>query len=296
MDGEMVPWDDAKIHVLSHVIHYGSAVFEGARLYKHPRGLAMWRMRDHVARLYESARLMRMEIPFSRDEIHAAIAETVKANGLGACYVRPVVYRGPGPAGVNPLGNPVQVFIAAWEWGKYLGEEGLTEGVDVCVSSFRRMAPDTHLAMGKVAGNYVNSSLAKMEAVLGGFAEGILLDVNGHVSEGSGENIFVIYKGRLCTPPLGASILSGITRDCVAQIARDIGLAVEETMVTREMLYIADELFFSGTAAELTPIRSVDRIPVGNGRRGPITERLQDAFFDIIEGRADDPHEWLEFI
>jgi branched-chain amino acid aminotransferase len=296
MDGEMVAWDDAKIHVLSHVIHYGSGVFEGARVYEHPKGPAMFRMRDHVRRLTESAKMLRMEISWSADELYEAIRETVKKNGLDACYVRPVVYRGAGPAGVNPLSNPVNVFIAVWPWGAYLGDEALNEGVDVCTSSFRRMAPDTHLPMGKVVGNYVNSQYAKMEAVLGGFAEAIMLDVYGNLAEGSGENLFVIRDERIYTPMYGNTVLGGITRNCAMVLAKELGYEVVEQALPREFLYVADEAFFTGTAAEVTPIRSVDRMPVGEGSRGPITEKIQKAFFDIIEGREEDRYEWLEFV
>jgi len=296
MDGEMVAWDDAKIHVLSHVIHYGTGVFEGGRVYEHPRGAAMFRMHDHVRRLIESAKMMRMEIPFSHDELYEAIRETIKINKLETCYVRPVVYRGVGPAGVNPLGNPVNVFIAVWPWGAYLGEEALNEGVDVCTSSFRRMAPDTHLPMGKVAGNYVNSQYAKMEAVLGGFAEAIMLDTSGNLAEGSGENLFVVRDERIYTPQFGNTVLGGITRNCAMTLAKELGYEVVEQSIPREFLYVADEAFFTGSAAEVTPIRSVDRLPVGKGARGPITKKIQSAFFDIIEGRADDRFEWLEFV
>jgi branched-chain amino acid aminotransferase len=296
MDGELVAWEDAKIHVMSHVIHYGSGVFEGARVYAHPKGSAMFRMRDHVTRLFQSAKMLRMEIAFSPEQVMDAIRETVGVNKLKACYVRPLAYRGTGRAGVNPLNNPTRLFIAVWEWGKYLGEGALTDGVDVCVSSYRRMAPDTHLAMGKITGNYVNSSLAKMEAVLLGFAEAVMLDSHGNLSEGTGENLFVVRNGTIYTPPFGASILGGITRDCVFRLAPDLGLRLEEAVLPREMLYSADEAFFSGTAAEITPIRTVDRIAVGNAKRGPVTERLQRALFDILEGRAEDRHEWLEFL
>lgn len=296
MNGEMIPWDDAKIHVLSHVIHYGSAVFEGCRVYETPKGPAMLRMAEHTQRLLHSAKMLRMEPKYSHAEILQAIRDTVKVNKLRSCYVRPVIYRGLGPAGVNPLRNAVDAFIAVWPWGKYLGEAALNEGVDVCISSFRRMAPDTHLPMGKVAGNYVNSQYAKMEAVLNGFAEGILLDVSGNISEGSGENLFVVRDGRLMTPGFGNSVLGGITRNCIMQLAEEMGLKVGEQTIPREMLYVADEVFFTGTAAEVTPIRSVDRMPVGDGKRGPITERLQTAYFEIIEGRVDDRFGWLEIL
>ena len=296
MNGELVPWDEANIHVLSHVIHYGSGVFEGCRVYETPKGPAMLRMDDHTRRLIGSARMLRMECQYSHAEIMQAIRDTVHANKLKSCYVRPVIYRGLGPAGVNPLDNAVDMFIAVWSWGKYLGDEALNEGVDVCISSFRRMSPDTHLPMGKIAGNYVNSQFAKMEAVLNGFAEGILLDSTGNISEGSGENLFVVRDGRVLTPGFGSSVLGGITRDCVMQLAREQGIEVVEQTIPREMLYIADEAFFTGTAAEVTPIRSVDHIAVGKGRRGPITEALQKAYFDIIEGRVEDRFGWLELI
>ncbi len=296
MDGELVPWDEAKIHVLAHVIHYGSGAFEGARVYAHPKGSAMLRMGDHVRRLLESSKMLRMEVPYSAEEILQAIRDTVAANKLDACYVRPMIYRGVGPAGVNPLANPVNMFIAVWEWGKYLGDEALNDGVDVCVSNFRRMAPDTHLPMGKVAGNYVNSQYAKMEAVLGGFSEAILLDHTGNLAEGSGENLFLVRDRKIYTPGFGNTVLGGITRNCVITLAQELGYEVTEQSMPREMLYIADEAFFCGTAAEVTPIRSVDRLPVGAGSRGPVTKEIQSAFFDILEGRAEDRHGWLEFL
>jgi branched-chain amino acid aminotransferase len=296
MNGELVAWDDAKIHVLSHVIHYGSGVFEGCRVYETPKGPAMLRMGDHTRRLIHSAKMLRMESPYSFDELMQGIRDTVHANKLKSCYVRPVIYRGLGPAGVNPLGCSVDAFIAVWPWGKYLGEEALNEGVDVCISSFRRMSPDTHLPMGKVAGNYVNSQYAKMEAVLNGFAEGILLDASGNISEGSGENLFVVRDGQIFTPGFGNSILGGITRDCVMKLAAEQGIEIVVQPIPREMLYVADEAFFTGTAAEVTPIRSVDRLPVGGGSRGPVTESLQKAYFDIIEGRVEDRFGWLEII
>ncbi|RKZ18522.1 branched chain amino acid aminotransferase [bacterium] len=296
MNGKMVAWDDANIHVLSHVIHYGSGVFEGCRVYETPQGPAMLRMADHTRRLLHSAKMLRMEPRWSHQELLQAIRDTVHANKLKSCYVRPVIYRGLGPAGVNPLGNEIDAFIAVWPWGKYLGEEALNEGVDVCISSFRRMAPDTHLPMGKVVGNYVNSQYAKMEAVLNGFAEGILLDGTGNISEGSGENLFIVRDGKIMTPGFGSSVLGGITRDCIIKLAAEQGIEVSEQSIPREMLYVADEAFFTGTAAEVTPIRSVDRMPVGDGKRGPITESLQKAYFDIIEGRVEDRFDWLEVI
>jgi branched-chain amino acid aminotransferase len=296
MSGTLVPWDDARIHIGSHVIHYGSAVFEGVRCYKTPKGPAVFRLDAHTERLFNSAKIYWMEPSFSHDQVNAAILETIRANKLDACYVRPVVYRGAGPLGVNPLGTPVEVAIMVWDWGKYLGQEALEEGVDVCVSSWTRMAPNTLPAMAKSAGNYLNSQLIKVEAVKGGFAEGIALDAAGYVSEGSGENLFAVVKGRLVTPPLVSSILPGITRDTVVTLARRLGIQVEEKALPREMLYLADELFFTGTAAEITPIRSVDRQKVGAGKRGPVTAVLQKAFFDVIECRTKDEHGWLTFV
>jgi len=296
MSGKLVPWDDANIHIGSHVIHYGSAVFEGVRCYKTPRGSAVFRLDAHTERLFNSAKIYWMEPRWSADEVNAAILETIAANRLEACYIRPVVYRGAGQLGVNPLGSPVEVAVMVWDWGKYLGQEALEQGVDVCVSSWTRMAPNTIPAMAKSAANYMNSQLIKVEAVKGGFAEGIALDANGHVSEGSGENLFAVFKGRLVTPPLVSSVLPGITRDTVLTLARKLGVPVEEKSLPREALYLADELFFTGTAAEVTPIRSVDRHTIGKGRRGPVTEALQRAFFDVIECRAGDEHGWLTFV
>jgi branched-chain amino acid aminotransferase len=296
MSGKLVPWDDARIHIGSHVVHYGSAVFEGIRCYKTRKGSAVFRLDAHTERLFNSAKIYWMEIPWTRDEVDAAILETIGANKLEACYIRPVVYRGAGQLGVNPLGSPVELSVMVWDWGKYLGQEALEHGVDVCVSSWTRMAPNTLPAMAKSAGNYLNSQLIKVEAVKGGFAEGIALDSQGYVSEGSGENIFVVSRGRLITPPLVSSVLPGITRDSVLALARRLGIPVEEKVLPREMLYLADELFFTGTAAEITPIRSVDRHAVGAGSRGPVTAALQKAFFDVIEGNASDEHGWLTFV
>ena len=296
MNGTLVPWDDAKIHLGSHVIHYGSAVFEGVRCYKTPKGSAVFRLDAHTERLFASAKIYWMDLPYTAEQLNEAILETIRANKLEACYIRPIVYRGVGELGVNPLSSPVDVAVMVWEWGKYLGQEALEQGVDVCVSSWNRVAPNTLPAMAKAAGNYLSSQLIKVEAVKGGFAEGIALDSAGYVSEGSGENLFAVIKGRLVTPPLIASVLPGITRDTVLALARKLGLEVEEKALPREMLYLADELFFSGTAAEITPIRSVDRRPVGRGSRGPVTASLQQAFFDVIECRAADEHGWLTFV
>jgi branched-chain amino acid aminotransferase len=295
MSGTLVPWDDARIHIGSHVVHYGSAVFEGIRCYNTKKGSAVFRLEAHTERLFNSAKVYWMELRWTPEQVNAAILDTIRANKLEACYVRPVVYRGAGQLGVNPLGSPVELAVMVWDWGKYLGKEALEEGVDVCVSSWSRMAPNTLPAMAKSAGNYLNSQLIKVEAVKGGFAEGIALDVAGYVSEGSGENLFAVTKGRLLTPPLVSSVLPGITRDSVLTLARGLGIGVEEEALPREMLYLADELFFTGTAAEITPIRSVDRQTVGTGRRGPVTAALQKAFFDVVEGGADE-HGWLTFV
>jgi branched-chain amino acid aminotransferase len=293
MNGQLVDFADAKIHAFSHVLHYGSGMFEGARVYKTKMGSAAFRLDEHIDRMYHSCKVYRMEVPYSRERFREAIFETIHANGFDECYIRPVVYRGLGALGVNPFRSPVEVLIAVWRWGKYLGEEAIEKGVDVCVSSWNRMAPNTFPAMAKATGNYLNSALIKMEAITNGYTEGIALDNAGRISEGSGENIFLVYRGRILTPPLAGTILPGITRDSIMTIARDAGYTVVEQQIAREMLYIADEVFFTGTAAEVTPIRSVDRIPVGNGARGPVTERLQKEFFGLLRGERDDPYGWL---
>jgi branched-chain amino acid aminotransferase len=292
-NGKFVDWDDAKIHVLSHVVSYGSAIFEGMRCYETVQGSAIFRLRDHMQRLINSAHIYRMDVPFSLDELCQASLDLVRMNKLSACYIRPIVLRGYGDIGVDPRACPIDVYFACWEWGKYLGEEALRQGVDVCVSSWNRSAPNTLPQMAKAAANYMNSQLIKMEARINGYVEGIALDVNGYVSEGSGENIFVISKGTIYTPPLGNSALPGITRESVMTICRDLDIPVTEHMIPREMLYIADEVFFSGTAAEITPLRSIDRINIGSGERGPITKRIQDEFFAITTGKAHDRHGWL---
>ena len=293
MNGALVPWDEARIHVGAHVIHYGSAVFEGIRCYSTAEGPAVFRLDAHMERLFNSAKIYWMELPWSQEQLNEAILETIQVNRLKSCYIRPIAYRGFGQLGVNPLDCPVEVAILVWEWGKYLGAEALEQGVDVCVSSWNRLAPNTLPAMAKSAANYMNSQLIKVDAVKGGFVEGIALDTQGFVSEGSGENLFVVSKGRLITPPLVSSVLPGITRDTVINLAHRLDIPVEEKALPREMLYLADELFFTGTAAEVTPIRSVDRRTIGAGKRGPVTESLQKAFFDVIEGRAGDEHGWL---
>jgi len=292
-NGRFIPWDEAKIHVLSHVVSYGSSVFEGIRCYATPSGPAVFRLREHVRRMIDSARIYRMEIPFSREELEAAMLELVRVNRMNACYLRPIAIRGYGDIGVHPGKNPIDVYVACWEWGKYLGEEALTSGVDVCVSSWTRMAPNTLPALSKAGANYMNSQLIKMEAVANGYSEGIGLDVAGYVSEGSGENIFLVRDGKIYTPPLSASVLPGITRDTVLTLARELGIPVVEALVPREMLYIADEVFFSGTAAEITPIRSIDKIVIGKGKRGPVAEQLQKEFFAVIHGSRPDAWGWL---
>jgi branched-chain amino acid aminotransferase len=292
-DGRLVPWDQATVHIGAHAIHFGSSVFEGIRAYTLPSGPAIFCLEAHLDRLWASCKVFRMEIPYSRDQIRQAIWETIRANGHEACYIRPIIFRGWGTVGVNPRVCPLHVGIMTLEMGKYLGADALEQGVDVCVSSWRRMAPDTHPAAAKLGGNYVNSQFIAMEALDHGYTEGIALDINGYVSEGSGENIFVVRQGRLHTPPLTASILDGITRRCVVTLAADLALEVREESVPRELLYVADEVFFTGTAAEITPIRSVDGVPVGDGRRGPITSQLMKAFFEIVEGRVPDRHGWL---
>ncbi len=296
MNGKLVPWDDAKIHVGCHVIHYGSAVFEGIRCYSTPEGPAVFRLDAHTQRLYDSAKVYRMDVPWSQAEFNQATLDTIGANRMDACYIRPVIYRGYGQLGVNPFPCPVDAFIMVWDWGKYLGSEALEKGVDVRISSWTRIAPNTLPAMAKTAGNYMNSQLIKMEAIKEGYSEGIALDAEGHVSEGSGENLFVVKKDVLITPPLVSSVLPGITRDSVIALARKVGIQVVEERMPRELLYLADEAFFTGTAAEITPIRSVDRISIGRGARGPVTETLQKAFFDVIECRVPDEFGWLTYV
>ena len=296
MNGKLVEWKDANIHIASHVIHYGSGVFEGARVYDTPKGSAILRLDAHMARLVASAKIYRMECPYTQEQLEKAVIDTVQVNGFKACYIRPLMYRGYAALGVNPLPCPVDVAIMVWEWGTYLGADALEKGVDVCVSSWNRMAPNTFPSLSKTSGNYANAALIRMEAESNGYSEGIALDTFGYVSEGSGENIFIVRNGVVHTPPLSASILPGITRDMVIQIAEDLGYRVSQENIPREMLYIADELFFVGTAVELTPVRSVDKIKVGNGRRGPITEAIQRRFLDVISGKAPDTHGWLTYV
>ncbi len=295
MNGTLVNWDDAKIHVLSHVIHYGSSWFEGIRCYETKKGSAIFRLDLHIDRLFDSAKIYRSAIPFTKQEVEKAIKETIHANKLKACYIRPIAYRGYGDVGVNPLGCPVDLTIAVWEWGKYLGSDALEKGIDVRFASWNRAAPNTFPTMAKAGGNYLNSQLIKMEAIADGYAEGIALGVNGTISEGSGENIFVVRNGKIYTPPLVDAILPGITRASVLQLATDAGYEIVEAEIPREMVYVSDEVFFTGTAAEISPIRSIDRMMIGEGKPGPVTKDLQKRFFDVVDN-GNDPHRWLNFI
>ncbi|MBV9502842.1 MAG: branched-chain amino acid transaminase [Acidobacteriaceae bacterium] len=292
-NGTLIPWNDAKIHVLSHVVSYGSSVFEGIRCYETKQGPAIFRAQDHARRLLDSAKIYRMDVPYSIDQLTTGMVDLITANELRACYIRPIVLRGYGDVGVLPFDNPVETYIACYPWGKYLGAEAINDGVDVCVSSWKRFAPNSLPALAKAGANYMNSQLIRMEAATNGYAEGIALDEAGYVSEGSGENLFVVRDGKVVTPPLGASILPGITRDTIIKVAGQLGTPVVEAIIPRELLYIADEVFFTGTACEVTPIRSVDRVPVGSGHRGPITQRIQERFFEIVDGTATDEFGWL---
>jgi branched-chain amino acid aminotransferase len=292
-NGEMVPWEKATVHVMTHALHYGSSVFEGIRAYETPQGAAIFRLREHIRRLFDSCRIYRMDPPFTPDQVFEACRAVVRENGLKNAYIRPLVWRGYGEMGLNPLRSPVEVMVAAMEWGAYLGAEGLEHGVDVHVSSWQRVAPNTLPAMAKAGGNYLSSQLIVMEAARNGYAEGIALDVHGWLSEGSGENLFLIRDGIIYTPPVTAALLPGITRDAVITLAQQLGYEVREQNLPREMLYLADELFFTGTAAEVTPIRSVDKLPVGSGKRGPITTAVQKAFFGLFSGETEDRWGWL---
>ncbi len=289
-NGSLIPWEQANLHVMSHVIHYGSSVFEGIRCYGQPEGSAVFRLPEHMQRLLDSAKIYRMEIPYNLEELCAAVVDVIEANGVTPCYIRPIALRGYGEIGVSPKGSPVEVYIANFPWGKYIAGHG---GADVCVSSWNRLAPNTMPSLAKAGANYMNSQLIRMEAEINGYQEGIALDVNGLVSEGSGENIFIVRNGVIFTPPLANSALSGITRDSVLTIARHLGLPVNEQPVPRELLYIADEVFFSGTAAEVQPIRSIDRILVGDGNIGPITRQIGDEFMSIANGLKPDRFGWL---
>lgn len=295
MNGRLVPWNDAKVHILSHVIHYGSSWFEGIRCYDTKKGSAIFRLDAHLRRLYDSCKIYRAEVPYSRHEIEEAIKQTIRANRLKACYIRPIVYRGYGEVGVNPVNCPIDVSIGVWEWGAYLGPEALERGIDVGVSSWRRPAPDTLPTIAKSGGNYLNSQLIRLEAMAAGYAEGIALDVFGNVSEGSGENIFLVREKTIFTPPIAAALLPGVTRSTVVTLARELGYPIVEMNIPREMLYTVEEVFFTGTAAEITPVRSVDRVTVGEGHPGPVTKEIQAAFFDVIKNGNDKFH-WLSFL
>lgn len=294
-DGQFIPWGDAMIHVLSHSVQFGSGVFEGIRCYNTPKGPAIFRLRDHLERLAHSCRIYRTELKYSVDDLHEAARELVARNGVESCYVRPMVVRGYGTAGMVPIGSPVEVYIPCWPWGAYLGDEALEQGVDACISSWQRVEPNTIPAMAKIAGNYLSGQLIKMEALANGYAEGIALSPGGMVSEGSGQNVFIVSKGVIITGPLDGSILGGITRASIIQLAADLGMTVREMHIPREMLYMADEVFFTGTAAELTPVRSVDRIQIGAGKVGPITKQLQEQYLGIAKGTIEDRHGWLSY-
>jgi branched-chain amino acid aminotransferase len=296
MNGNLVDWKDATIHVASHVVHYGSAVFEGARCYETARGPACFRLDAHVRRLLDSARIYRMEPSYDQQTLTDAVVNLIKVNNFTACYIRPLIYRGYDSLGVNPMPCPIDVAIMLWEWGAYFSQEALEEGLDVKVSTWARNAPNTTPAMAKSVANYANAQLIKMEAMAEGYGEGIALDTSGNVSEASGANIFVVRDGIIFTPPIGNSVLAGITRDSVMTLAKDLGFEVREQTVPREMLYIADEVFFCGTAAEVTPIRSVDRVKVGRGRRGPITQALQERFYQVVTGQGEDKWGWLQYL
>jgi branched-chain amino acid aminotransferase len=299
-DGEFIKWNDARVHVMSHVLHYGSSIFEGIRCYSTKRGPAVFRLPEHMQRLLNSAKIYRMDHPWTLAQLNEGAIELVRRSGMDQCYIRPILFRSldeEHPAfGVNPFPNPLACYIGAWDWGKYLGDEAIEQGVDVCVSTWNRLTPNSMPAMAKSGANYMNSQLIKMEALLNGFAEGIALDDRGYVSEGSGENIFMVAGDVVLTPPLSSSILPGITRDSVIQICQELGITIKERTIQRAALYVADELFFSGTAAEITPIRSVDRITVGKGGRGQITEKIQRAFFEITKGERKAPGDWLTYV
>jgi branched-chain amino acid aminotransferase len=292
-NGKLVPWNDAQIHIMSHVVNYGSSVFEGIRCYAGAGGPAIFRLREHIQRLLDSAKIYRIDVDYTLDQLCDASLELVAVNQTWPCYLRPIVMRGYGEAGVNPFNTPTEVYMANYPWGKYLGTGDVSEGVDVCVSSWTRIAPNTMPAMSKAGANYMNSQLIKMEAILNGYVEGIALDVNGYVSEASGANIFIVRKGKLLTPPLGNSVLPGITRDAVITLAEDIGIPIIEQMIPREMLYVAEEVFFCGTASEITPIRSIDKININSGITGPVTLALQREFFGILSGSISDRHAWF---
>ena len=295
-DGEIIRWEDATVHVLSHSVQFGSSLFEGMRCYHTPDGPAIFRLREHLRRLLDSCRIYRMQPAHTAEALAEGCREIIRRNGLNACYVRPMVVRGYGAVGMNPVASPVETYLICWPWGAYLGADALERGIDAGVSSWQRQEPNTYPAFAKAAGNYLNSQLMKVEALANGFHEAIALGPGGLVSEGSGQNLFLVRDGALITPAVDGTLLPGITRDSVLVIARDLGIPVREQAVPREMLYTADEMFFTGTASEVTPIRSVDRIPIGEGHMGPITRTLQQHFLDIVHGRAPDAHDWLTYV
>lgn len=292
-DGQFIKWHDANIHILSHSVQFGSAVFEGIRCYSTPAGPAIFRLREHLKRMYNSCRIYRMEVRWTMDELIEASRELVRKNGLDACYIRPMVIRGYGAAGMVPYDSPIETYLPCWPWGAYLGDEALEKGVDACVSSWHRVAPNTIPAAAKIAGNYLSGQLIKMEALRNGYQEAIALGPDGMLSEGSGQNVFVVDGGALYTPPIDGTLLPGITRETVMTLAKDAGIPVHVQALTREVLYTCDELFVCGTASEVTPVRSVDKLPVGDGNVGPITKQIQKRFLDIVNGRAQDVHSWL---
>jgi branched-chain amino acid aminotransferase len=298
MNGKMVPWEQATVHIMAHALHYGSSVFEGIRVYKTSDGPKIFRLTDHIKRLYDSAKIYRMPIPYDLDELIGVCKQLIAVNELNnGAYIRPIALRGYGDVGLAPKpDHPVDVAIAAWEWGAYLGADGMEKGVDVCVSSWQRVAPNTVPALAKAGGNYLSSQLISTEAKRLGFAEGIALSTDGTVSEGAGENLFLVKDGEILTPPAASSILTGITRNTIMQLAGRMGLTVREQSIPREMMYLVDEMFFTGTAVEITPVRSVDRIEVGDGSRGPVTKKMQDAFFGLFSGETEDTEGWLEGI
>jgi branched-chain amino acid aminotransferase len=289
-NGKLIPWDKAQIHVMSHVVHYGSSVFEGIRCYTQPHGAGVFRLPEHMARLVDSAKIYRMPLPYTAEQLSAAVVDVIEANGVTPCYIRPIAFRGYGEMGVNPLKSPVEVFIANFPWGKYVHGDA---GADVCVSSWSRLAPNTMPSLAKAGANYMNSQLIRMEAEINGYSEGIALDTNGYLSEGSGENLFLVRGGVLYTTPLANSVLNGITRSSILTLAKQLGIEIVEQALPRELLYICDEAFFTGTAAEVTHLRSVDRILVGDGTMGPVTKALHDEFFGIVNGTRPDHHNWL---
>ena len=295
-DGEFIPWNDAQVHLLSHSMQFGSSVFEGIRCYSTPRGPAIFRLEDHLKRMVNSCKIYRMEVKYTVDDLVAACCELVEKNGLDACYLRPMVLRGYGATGMVPFDSPVEVYLPCWPWGAYLGEGALENGVDACVSTWNRVAPNTIPSMAKVAGNYLSGQLVKMEALTNGFQEAIALNVDGTISEGSGQNVFIVSGGTLYTSPIDGTLLHGITRDTIITLARDLGLPVREQHLPREALYTADEVFLTGTASEVTPVRSVDRIAVGAGKPGPLTQQIQRRFLDVVKGVTEDTHGWLTYV